>query len=171
MVPVKLIQNWAQFILNSLAAWVGHPVEYKSMCVPYKLKNLFRIFPNNTNILQLACAHTTHMDIDQLDEKLITEPLSKGQRLDYIKAFINKSYLKGIDDGTRLEQSRLLKISRYKQRAFNKKYESFLDKLEDLINIFEKRVYREKYKGRYNYYKPKKPRRKKPSTYKQQQLW
>lgn len=111
------------------------------------------------------------MKIDQLDEKLVTEPLSKQKRLELIKVFINKAYLNGIDRGTELERSNRIKIAMFNQKKFNKKYESFLDKLEDLINIHEKRVYREKYKGRYKYYKPKKPRRRKPSKYKQQQLW
>lgn len=131
----------------------------------------------NFNIYGFFCnlqyAHTYLMNIDQLDEKLVHEPLSKNQRIALINAFLNRIYLQGIDKGTLLEQSRLIRIAALKKKMFDKKYELFLDKVEDLINIHEKRVYREKYKGRYNYYVPKKPAKSKKTVtiYKQQHLW
>lgn len=120
------------------------------------------------------------MNIDQLDEKLINTPLSKGERLGYIKIFLKKIYLDGIDKGTSLENIRIKKIQNIKDKKFDRYFTNFCNYLEEKILIAEKRVYREKYKGRYNYYKPKKAKKKKPpiqkkiisqKIFKQKALW
>lgn len=122
----------------------------------------------------------TVMTIDQLDSKLICEPLSKEERLNYIKIFLDKIYLTGIDKGTVLEQARIKKINYLKDQKFEAYFQGFCEYIEENINIAEKKVYREKYKGRYNYYKPKKkksPKKEKttkpekPKKYFQHQLW
>lgn len=99
------------------------------------------------------------MDIEQLDKKLINSPLSKKERINYIKIFLNKIYLQGIDKGTKLEQSRIKKIQFLKDRKFKLYFQNFSIFIEDLINISEKKIYREKYKGRYSYYKPKRKKK------------
>lgn len=99
------------------------------------------------------------MDLLKLEEYLITTPLSHQQRQEYLKVFLNNAYLKGIDRGTSLEISKLHKLKQLHDARINKKFKKLLDDIYDLIQIEENRVYREKYKGRYNYYK-KKPKEK-----------
>lgn len=118
------------------------------------------------------------MNLYQLDEFIITSPLSKEKRIEYLKLFFNKAYLNGIDRGTNLEIIRQEKIKKLHKQRLSSKFQIILDDLYNLINISEKRVYREKYKGRYNYYKQKTNRPKKikkvkpkPTNYKISELW
>jgi hypothetical protein len=128
----------------------------------------------------LAYAHTSFMNLEQLDDKLVNFPLSREERLEYIKVFLNKRYLDGIDKGTILENARIKKIEKIKIKKFDKFFLQFKEYVEEKILRAEKRVYREKYRGLYNYYEPKKTKRKKlkkkpvekpPVKLKQKNIW
>lgn len=125
--------------------------------------------------------HIIHaLNLDQLDDKLVNFPLSKEERIKYIKIFLNKIYLDGIDKGTDLENNRLKRVKEVKIQKFNKFYQDLKEYIEEKILKAEKRVYREKYRGLYNYYKPKKNKRKiinvkpkndHPKKFKQKTIW
>lgn len=113
------------------------------------------------------------MNLHQLDEYIVSTPMSQKKRIEYLKVFIDKAYLKGIDRGTTLEHIRQEKIKKLHEKIITTKFKKLMDDIYDFIQTAENRVYREKYKGRYNYnyYIPKKKRQAKPRDYKPTELW
>lgn len=110
------------------------------------------------------------MNLFELDDFIISAPISQERRIEYLKIFLNNAFLRGIDKGTNLEISRRKKIELIHLKRLENSYQLFLDDIFDLINIAEKKVFRQKYRGRYNYYKSKKPHKIKTNNIKKSKV-
>jgi hypothetical protein len=94
------------------------------------------------------------MKIQHIDELFITLPMAEAERFKLLESFKTEAFLEGIDKGTLLERDTITRLNQIKEKNFNKKYLSIIERLNDYIYVGVRRHKRKKYRGRYDY--PKK---------------
>jgi len=94
------------------------------------------------------------MKADNLDVIYITTPMSREERISLLNKFQQAAFLQGIDKGTFLENCKVERFNKYKQRKMRKQMQELVDYINDNMQKGIKRFKRRKYRGRYKY--PKK---------------
>ena len=102
------------------------------------------------------------MKSENLDVIYITTPMPKEERLALLKKFQQAAFLQGIDKGTFLENCKIERLEKYKERKMKKQMHELVDFINDNMQPGIKRFKRRKYRGLYKY--PKKGKSKSPVT-------